>query len=734
MLALCSDGDIGPAGARLGRELERLGLGADDVARFSELVEGVWWSTEADAAGLQLTLDTVERALVRAVPAGLAPVALHYIRAVCEEAWELSWEHAPLFAVMERAESVARNHLQVLDEVEAARVEAAVESLRVLGAELSLESAVGTGSLADVARVGAAGAKQAGTVWRLAQELPGDSLAETLTGVAMEKGSQLQAIATAASAVEQALAGDPTALTPAIAHFRSAEEDDWVSQTSADELRSHRRAMEAIRDAADEDWLRVDDGTITHVFPFGLRVSDHSAVVDVVKRDGAKWSLGGVPLGNAPTSLLLIDDIWRGEDPLERRYEGTQLDLPEVVATIGGSEARLAVSIVISQLGNHHLRVALDISDAMPDVLAEACLLPLPEAGNLEELGRPLRFDDHPGGPTWGRLCELVGSVLADLRQRLDEGGLPTQLSFRPGMYHVVSEVRRASALTGGDPGRARELDDASELPELFGSRLLCTALPSGVGSVADWTIPGAPAGTVVGTSIAVGTLLQVSTNQTLIASMAAPSFMLGSLRQAVEFVVSLEGMFAAWQDELSQFQTDFAPYLTKFANAGETDIDADEVDADVAALEQMHVRLRRFVTSARISLLFIDSPALVSSPVVRQTLSDLLGLSPVWARRHDFTQTAGEALSGRFEELIQGWGKRRAERREARNRTLIETMLAVIAGIGISGIASIVQAGFDLKGWFAFMLVAAVLALALLAGVAAFLWLRDPYRKPRGK
>lgn len=734
ILAWCAAGEITRAGSRLGEVLAASGLTTTDASRLGELVEGVWWSSHADVQGLQVTVATVERAIECALGAGLAPLVLSYVCAVCEAAWELSWEHGPVLAVLNKAREAARRGVQDLGDAAAHEIEAAVASLEVLIGELHVESACSAGSLSDVVERAGATSLRAGTAWRLASTLPSAALRGSLTAVALQKGSQAAAISAAARAGMAALAGDPSGLDEAVGGLRTAEQQPWESEESASELRSHRAALQGIRNAAGRDWLRVDEGTITHVFPFGLRVDDHAAVVRLVKEHGAQWSLAGTRLDNAPTKLLLVDDIWRGEDPLRRRYEGTQLTLPDLSATIGGVPTALRVSIVISQVGNHHLRVELDLSGALPDVIAEACLMPLPEYGDLHELGRPLRFAALPDGPSWGRLCDFAGAALTDLADSLGRAGLGARLSFRPGMYHVVSEVRRASALPGGNPDAARRLEDAAELPDLFGASVLCTALPSGVGSIADWAIDGAPRGTVVPTSIAAGTLLMASTNQTLIASCSAPSFMLGSLHQAVEFVASLEGMFAAWQDELSEFQTTFAPYLVKFAEAGNSEVDSHEVEADVSTLERLHVRLRRYVTAARISLLFIESPALVSSPVVRQTVSDLLALSPVWARRHDFTHSAGEALSERFEDLIQAWDKRRSERIQARNRILVETMLAVVAGIGISGIASIVQAGFDLRGWLAFVLVAAVLALAVVAGMVAFTWLRDPFRTPKGK
>lgn len=501
----------------------------------------------------------------------------------------------------------------------------------------------------------------------------------------------------------------------------------------------------------------MDAGSVTMVFPFGLRTVDHAAVVAVVKDYGKYWSLVGRDLGNAPSNLLLIDDIWRGEDPLRRRYEGTELELPDLAVSVGGHDFTLRVAVVVSQIGNHHLRVEVDLEDLLPHEVAAVRMLAAPEYGDLTELGRSLRFageDGEPdreeagqedGGPAaagWPTLTAFVTETLADLAERIadpeergtpdPERGIEAALSFRPGMFHVITRIDRASALSGGDPDRERPLDAGAGIPDLFGAAAVCAPLPSGVGTLADWTIGEPSPGTEVDTDIAPGALLLVHANHTLIAALTAPSFMVTSIRQVVDFSVSLEGMFAAWQDELSRFQISLAPFLAEYAEGFSGEAALSDIERDVAELEQLNLHLRRVVNAARTSLLFIGSPALVSSPVVRQTLTTLLDLNPVWVRRADFTDSAGAALSDRFEELIRGWDDRRTSRLEARNRVMVETLLAGVAGIGISGLASIMQEGFGMTGWESTVwLIVAVVVLAVLIGVIAYRWIHTT-RVPR--
>lgn len=185
--------------------------------------------------------------------------------------------------------------------------------------------------------------------------------------------------------------------------------------------------------------------------------------------------------------------------------------------------------------------------------------------------------------------------------------------------------------------------------------------------------------------------------------------------------------MFAAWQDELSHFYLSLAPHLQALESA-----DDGALETSLATLEHGHLRLRQFLTSARVTLLFIGSPALVTSPVMRSTISQLLDLRPVWLQRTDFTDVAGQALADRVTDQIETWLRRREEaraRREEeaakRNQLRIDTMIAVLTAIGISGVLAMIQTGYDVEQWGSVVLVVLVLVLAAFVGLASYRWSR---------
>lgn len=710
--------------------LAERGLGADDRAVLRELIEGVWWSTRTSAQSRESSAAVVARAVKRAAGSPAAvPLAL-YIRLVCEAAWELTWDHQPLLTLLATAEHAWTSTPPTTGSEE----HLALQAMLALRGELVLESACSTGDLAVAAdRARALANLLAGLAVEAAALTSSDS-AGHLIEMFEDRQHYAEAVGLAARTALHALTGgalEPehgaavlAQLAASESFFVAADDEDVSDHASLSEIRAHRAAVESVLAAGDRDWLRVDDGTVVCLFPFGLRHAEQATIVETVKAHAAGWSLGGQPLDNHPTSLLLIDDCWRGDDPLQRRYDGTQLDLPPLqLPPLGSQPVEARVTMLISQLGNHCLRVEIPLVGALPHEVAARVWTAAPEYGHLGELERPLRFVGGSGpAEGWPRLAAFAKSVLDDLTAALATSDLgAVGLSWRPGMFHVVTTLRQASALPGGRAAEARTIEDARELPDLFGAQPLCHPLPAGLGSVAPWTRYHASTGTTLHCAGLTDDIVHVTENHTLLASFSSADYMVATVAQAVEFVVSLEGMFAAWQDELSDFYLGLRPHLQRLDAADEDDPDLDDLQRILSDLQRRQLRLRQFLTSARVNLLFIAAPALVTSPVMRRTVSDLLALSTVWQQRSEFTDNAGQALTDRVTDLIESWTRRKEEKVEKRNRLLVNTLLAVLAGIGISGVLAMVQEGFAVTGWGSATLVALVLVIAALVGVISY-------------
>lgn len=724
------DEEIDKVGRVLDSHLAELAVRTSARGRLRELIEGVWWSGGDGAGGREEIVAVIREVIPVVSGTPTEPLLALYIRVVCEAAWDLTWDHRPLLEVLDAAEDAWTSTPPVAQTEAALAVRAAL----ALRADLTLESACSTGDLRSIVRSAQSGTRLLEAELAAADLVTESDLQEHIAELLTDQLAYLGAVEGGAAAAADFLDGTDDRLDEACAVLCAAEEanDDHASRS---ELRAHRVALERLITARTEDWLRVDNGSVVCVFPFGLRHANQSEVVATVKRGGATWSLAGVPLANNPTSLLLVDDVWRGDDPLDRRYEGTQLDLPDITL-IGrdGEPLTARLTITISQLGNHYARVELPVEAALPHTLAALVWMAAPEFGDLLEVGQHLVLgeqtppDSGQGARGWSRLSRLVDQVLHDLVDELERSGLPdVALSFRPGMYHVVTTIREASVLPGGREAEAVPLDAAGRLPLLFGSQAVCHPIPAGIGSIAFWARYSAPLGDVVDCAGLTDEYILVSENHTLIASFSSPDYMVATVGQAAEFAASLEGMFAAWQDELSHFYLSLAPHLQALESA-----DGTALESSLATLEHGHLRLRQFLTSARVTLLFVGSPALVTSPVMRSTITQLLDLRPVWVQRTDFTDVAGQALADRVTDQIETWLRRREEaraRREEeaakRNQLRIDTMIAVLTAIGISGVLAMIQTGYDVEQWGSIVLVVLVLVLAAFVGLASYRWSR---------
>lgn len=725
--AALSEGDLWPAAAVLREKLGAL----ESLDELIELHERIWWSVDPDCPDAVDAVGLVRSAAALARAAGVFPLLAAYVRAVCIQAWDLTWDHSALRAVLAALSAPPGGPLDDAERL-------AVGTLRLLVSDLALETAATTGSYRHLAEAAHEGLDLCSRLRTDAGALPPGPHTGYAVALLTADVPYYAATLRGAEAAAAFLDGGPDHLDEAVADLLRAEEaqDDEMVRSV---LRGHRVAVERLAAARGEDWLRVDRGRIVYVYPFGLRGAPYDEVVEETKRTGADWSLAGVALHNAPTQLLLVDDIWRGDDPLKRRYDGTQLDLPALHRYSGRDETgapaldlELTVRVILSQLGNHQVRIELDLDTVGPHELAELAWLVAPEYADLRELGLGFRFegettnegDGDGGGFRWGRLADVARSVVL---------GLPAQLprfeklrvSARPGMYHVITSVSRASVLPGGRTADAVELTDVARIEELFGGQVLRHPIPSGVSTPGWWALCR-PGGTVLDTAALVESRLVVTENHTFLASLHAPEYMINTVGAAVEFVAGLDGLFAAWQDDLSDFYLGLRDEVQRLADGIDGGIPATraELTASLEKLERSQLELRRFTTRARVSLLFVLSPALVTSPVMRSTIDDLLATRDVWAKRGEFTDVAEQVLGDRLNELMESW-VRRQEQAEAvaeeasrqRSQRIAEAVTVAVATIGLSGIVAIIQAGYSVRGWAAALLAALVVMIALALG-----------------
>jgi hypothetical protein len=139
---------------------------------------------------------------------------------------------------------------------------------------------------------------------------------------------------------------------------------------------------------------------------------------------------------------------------------------------------------------------------------------------------------------------------------------------------------------------------------------------------------------------------------------------------------------------------------------------------------------------------MFVTAPSLVMSPVVRLTIDRLLAAAKFDALRGEFEGMIDKVLGDRIGALVDASVRRqqernnallramrerqeaqekeeaaRRERQERANRRRNDVLVGGMAAIGVSGVMQIVQAGYNVRGLYAVVLVAVVFVLAVLAG-----------------
>ncbi|KAF4407052.1 hypothetical protein [Streptomyces lycii] len=670
-------------------------------------------------------------------PGGVALLLLHLLDEV-EEAFELSYHFGLLWDTLRGARICVRDRLDALPAAEAAAARAVLPLLSALDEEILAENAVTSGLLTAQAEASERAAGHCRETAAAARSLPAghEPLAEYLTHAAARGEVYNHAISGVARAVTAHLEnGAP--LDAALAALTAAEQHPRLDDRKrVSVLRAHRFSLTALRRDADADWLRVDHGTLSLLYPFALRGATPEDVVELVAGTAADWRLADAVPVQVHASLEL-DDMWDGSDSLGRRYDGARAELPDVVVRdLGGTElSRFGAEIIFSRLGNHFVRFHTELLDVTPADLYALLFRAAPEHGS-----GAVTFDPGPGpaaggagaaGPGRPRLSDLALDLARDAAAevRAATGGTNgVQAVCRPGMFQAVVAVHEASVARGPARNAAprREVRTIEEFAAAAGAQVLTNPVTHLVGSIAEWSryaTRGASSSTVVGMT---GDWTVSTCNTTLLVGLGAAGFTMSGRRMTAEFAASLDGLFAGWSDELAGHYRRTRDFQRRAEEAG-----ADPAAADPAALLELareldaeKIRLHDFSVEARSAMALIRSPSLVSSPVEAQILERLLEESGYSARVRELVRTMDEVAHEQLGPVIEKIAAQRAgqedradARAERRQRAKLDSLLAVIAAVGISGLGQILQSGYAVEATGSALIVTAIVLLAGFVG-----------------
>ncbi|TYB94883.1 hypothetical protein FXF53_26540 [Micromonospora sp. WP24] len=800
-LEALGEGDLRPLRRWLsGRLCRPGGLAAEEFDLLASL--STWDSARVEQPQLR---SAIERALAVAAPLpGAAPGLLRYLEALFEEYWEEAWDIEPALAHMrfvgERWSRLTAQG-QAVDEATAGLV---LQMIELLAVEMVCYDAGYAGSLAAWSELAARVAERAEQVLADAISCPHSPLVSSVTEQAGGDVRYYRALSLAARAVFDHFSTGESEVGGAIRALHAAEErlPDGIDRS---ELRAHRFALETLAASVERPWLRVEHGQVVYLYPFGLyedvagdgtstgtppsAVSLPQELINTARWAAFDWTIAGCSISEHPQAYvsddLSLSDIWKGDDPLDRQFRGMTITLPDLeIRDVDRPDAEpqtFTVELRLSELGNHFLRIVGQLSEATPPQVYAAMVRVAPEAGNLVQLGTPLRMAEAgPSAPQWQRLSDFANQVISDLAGQLARTtDRQVRCSGRPGMYHVLLSVDRAS-LVSPSTGVVEPVRTAAELLSAFGAQPLCNPVRDGMSAVAEWLRYPVDAARlpVVDVPGFAGDLLLRSCNTTLMMTPGSPSYMMRSLAETAEFVASLEGMFAGWQDQLGGYHQAVLEQLAEMTarlDRGRAELDAAEISSaahrrDVeeltdlqGRLEAQQLRMHGFVMSSRTVLMFLTAPSLVTSPAIRVTIDRLLVAARFGELRAEFEDMVDKVLADRVGALVeasmrrqQEWAlaaaraarereeeelrvrrfreeaaaRRRAER-ERVNRRRIDILLGVAAAVGLSGVMQLIQAGYDLHDLWALSLAVGVLLLAAAFGFTLHFMSRDR-RGPR--
>ncbi|MCD0442293.1 hypothetical protein LO763_01465 [Glycomyces sp. A-F 0318] len=488
--------------------------------------------------------------------------------------------------------------------------------------------------------------------------------------------------------------------------------NSWpFSSVELSKLNAHRQALERLQETQDrkQPWMRVDEGRIVYLFPFGVNGIDYEAITSRLKRAHEQREEGPGPLVR-PTAIIdhftYHADIWEPRLAQEQRFDGLEVLLPKVRLHVDAETVEeLSASVRFSPMGVHCLRLERTVEDLYPSELHAAMFRAAREHGTIE-----VACDG--ADRTWDRLSRFA----RDLIQRQLHGQLnddpddDAPVSIQRGRSHVLVRVLRASE-------RRREFEphiggmdrpmvqDGRRLLTLVGASVLLHAAPDAKESLWDWVRLSDDHSKRVWNQRNQGDLLISTENTTVIAALDAPNFISGDLEAVAEFTACLSGTLASWNHQLDRYRASVTGFIAAYNRPG-----ADR-SAQLEAMKAARSRMLGFESETRQVISLLHSPNLLRSPSNAAALRRLLAVSGVDEQLEAFEARLNEVMADQSEATLQRWEGDRQQR-------VRDSATAAVSALSICAAISIWQAAkvWSPAGWSALTAVVVFWAVAYVS------------------
>lgn len=463
------------------------------------------------------------------------------------------------------------------------------------------------------------------------------------------------------------------------------------SSVELSKLNAHRQALERLQEAQDEKrpWMRVDEGRIVYLFPFGVTGLDYGQITSRLRWAFEQPPEDGEERPGMVRPTAIIDhftyhaDIWEPRLERGKRFDGTELILGKVRLRVDEETTEeLNAAIRFSPMGVHCLRLERTVEDLYPSELHAAMFRAAREHGAIE-------VDCEQSGRTWDRLARFARDLLlTQLPEQLSYGAEDEEskddapLCIHRGRSHVLVRVLRASERQREFEPHIGEVDrpmvqDGHRLLSLVGASVLLHAAPDAKESLWDWIRLADDHSKQIWNQRNQGDLLISTENTTVIAALDAPNFISGDLEAIAEFTACLSGTLAAWNFQLDSYRAGVTELIAAYNTPG-----ADR-GAQLAAMKAARTRMLGFENETRQVISLLHSPTLLRSPSNAAALRRLLAVSGIDEQIETFEARLNEVMADQSEATLQRWeGDRQQRVRDS--ATAAVSALSICAAISI--------------------------------------------------